>query len=28
VPAYNFVPAYEGRHLFLDHEEATSAVAH
>ena len=27
VPAYNFVPAYEGRHLFLDHEEATSAVA-
>ena len=27
VPAYNFVPAYEGRHLFLDHEDATSAVA-
>jgi len=28
VTPYNFVPAYEGRHLFLDHEEATSAVAH
>jgi len=28
ITPYNFVPAYEGRHLFLDHEEATSAEAH
>lgn len=25
IRVHNFVPAYEGRHLFLDHEEATSA---
>ena len=29
IPTYKFDPAYEGRrHLFLDHEEATSAVTH
>ena len=25
---YAFQPPYQGRHLFLDHEEATSAVTH